>query len=103
MPDVWDFPFRLAANGQVEVIEQDTDRDVENLIAVAVYTRPGERIQAPTFGVADPAFVGWEQAALQRHLLDFGPDVQVTTVDVQRTPDHREQVSVTWEHREQQP
>lgn len=98
--DVWDFPFRLGPDGSIAVAVQDSDRDLENLIVVAVLTRPGERTQAPTFGIADPAFVGWERPALQRHLLDFGPTVDVTDVAIILRGDQggdREEVTIAWE------
>jgi len=94
---VWDFPFRLGPGGSVAVIDQDSDRDIENLLAVAVLTRPGERPMAPTFGIADPAFTGWEAPALARHVLDFGPTVTVTSVVTARRGNDREEVSVAWE------
>lgn len=93
---VWDFPFRLGPGGSVAVVEQDADRDVENGIAVACLTHPGERPQVPSFGIADPAFTGWEAPALERHLLDFGPAIDVSSVVVARRGE-REEVSVTWE------
>jgi hypothetical protein len=97
---VWDFPFTLGPGGAVAVVDQDSDRDIENLIAAALYTRPGERIQAPTFGISDPAFVGWEAPSLNRHLLDFGPHVDVTSVVVARREDGREEVTVSWQRKE---
>lgn len=102
---VWDFPFRLGPGGSVAVVEQDSDRDVENGIAVATLTRPGERPLVPTFGIADPAFVGWEAPALARHLLDFGPAVDVLSATVARRGGDirgdREEVSVSWQRQEQ--
>lgn len=95
--DVWDFPFRLGPGGSVLAVAQDSNRDLENLIAVAVLTSPGEREQCPTFGIADPVFAGWERPALERHLLDFGPDVDVQTVSVARRAGDREEVTVAWE------
>jgi hypothetical protein len=100
---VWDFPFRLGPGGSVATVEQDSDRDIENLLAVACLTRPGERQQAPSFGIADPAFVGWELPSLERHVLDFGPNVAVSSVIVERTSDirgDREVVSIAWERRQ---
>lgn len=102
MAQVWDFPFQLGPGGTVATVEQDSDRDVENLLAVACLTHPGERTQAPTFGIADPAFTGWELPALERHVLDFGPDVAVSSVVVSRTSDvlgDREVVSISWERK----
>jgi len=95
---VWDFPFQLGPGGSVAVVEQNSDRDIDNCIAAALLTRPGERIQAPSFGIADPAFVGWEAPALTRHLLDFGPDVDVASVVVTRR-EAKEEVTITWARR----
>jgi hypothetical protein len=101
---VWDFPFGLGPGGAVAVVDQDSDKDIENQIAAALLTRPGERIQAPTFGISDPAFAGWEAPALARHLLDFGPHVDVTSVIVARrggdARGDREEVAVSWTRRE---
>ena len=83
-------------------VEQGSDRDIENCLAVAVLTRPGERATVPTFGIADPAFSGWEAPALSRHVLDFGPDVDVTSVRVRRGGDSRgdrEEVAIEWERK----
>jgi hypothetical protein len=103
MAQVWDYPFRLGPGGSVATVEQDSDRDVENLLAVACLTQPGERQQAPTFGIADPAFVGWELPALERHILDFGPDVIASSVVVDRSSDvrgDREAVTISWQRRQ---
>ncbi len=94
------FPFRLDGTGAVASVEQDSDQDIEETIALAALTRPGERIQAPTFGIADPAFGHFQAAALQRHLIDFGPDVEITAVAAQPDGDGRERVIVSWRRRE---
>lgn len=94
------FPFRLDGTGAVASVEQTSDQDVEEQIALAALTRPGERIQVPSFGVADPAFQHFQSAALQRHLIDFGPDVEVTSVTLAPQGDGRERVAVTWQRRE---
>ena len=102
MAQVWHFPFQLGPGGAVATVEQDSDQDVENLIAVACLTHPGERAQAPSFGIADPAFTGWELQTLERHCLDFGPAVDLTSVVVSRTSDvtgDREVVTVSWERK----
>jgi len=90
------FPFRLDATGSVATVEQDSDPEIEEEIAIAMLVRPGERIQAPTFGVADPSFDGFVLGALQRHLIDFGPDIQVTQVGQSQLADGSEQVTISW-------
>lgn len=94
------FPFRLDLNGSVATVEQDSDPEIEEQIALAMLTRTGERIQAPTFGVADPAFIGFAAGNLQRHLNDFGPRVEVTAVDISRDVEGRERVVVNWQRRD---
>jgi hypothetical protein len=64
-------------------------------------TRPGERIQVPTFGVKDVAFVGFELSALQRHLNDFGPHVDVTTVSITQTAEGTERAECSWRRRDE--
>lgn len=101
MPRLISFPVRLDGTGSFATVEQDSDADVDQQIALAMLTRPGERIQAPTFGVADPAFVGFQLGLLQRHLSDFGPQVDVTNLSLRRVAEGREEVTVTWQRRDQ--
>lgn len=93
------FPFRLDPGGTVATVEQGSDRYVEEQLAVALLTTPGERIQAPTFGCADPAFAGFELGNLTRHLTDFGPEVTVTEVGTRRRSDDTEELTVNWTRR----
>ncbi len=95
------FPFRLDPTGSVATVEQDGDVEIGEQIALAMLTRPGERIQVPSFGVNDAAFIGFELGILQRHLDDFGPRVEVTTVSVNRTLEGRERAEVSWRRREE--
>ena len=97
MPRVISFPFGLDATGAIASVEQNSDAEVDQQLAVAMLTRPGERITVPTFGTADPAFAGFQLAALQRHCLDFGPDVTVTAVDTKLLDGDREHVTLRWE------
>lgn len=100
MVSVWSFPFRIGGDGTIATVEEGSDQAIEEAIAVAMLTRPGERILVPTFGAVDPAFVGVEAGALQRHLDDFGPHVVVTSVTARQQPPHTETVTVAWERRE---
>lgn len=92
------FPFRLDVTGAVASVEQSSDAWVEECIAIAMLTRPGERDQVPTFGVADPAFSIFQVGSLQRHLLDFGPQVTITEVTVEQLVEGREKVVISWRH-----
>lgn len=95
------FPFRLDLTGSIATVEQDGDVEIGEQIALAMLTRPGERIQVPTFGVKDAAFVGFELGALQRHLNDFGPRVEVTTVSIDQTAEGKERAEISWRRREE--
>lgn len=101
MPRLISFPFRLDLTGAVSTVEQDSDAEIDQQIALALLTRTGERVQVPTFGIADPTFSGFQASALQRHLNDFGPDVEVTTVRVGATGEGREEVVVDWARRDE--
>lgn len=90
------FPFRLDLTGAIASVEQGSDVWVEECIAEAMLTRPGERIQVPAFGVNDPAFVGFQVGSLQRHLIDFGPPVTITEVKTEPAREGQEQVTVSW-------
>lgn len=96
MPRLISFPFRLDPTGSVATTEQDSDGEIDEQLAVALLTRPGERIVVPTFGVNDPAFTGFLNSALQRHLLDFGPTVDAEIISTDRTAEGRERVVLNW-------
>lgn len=92
------FPFRLDTTGAIATVEQNSDAWVEECIAIGMLTRPGERDQVPAFGVADPAFSVFQVSSLQRHLIDFGPEVTITEVKVEPLTEGRERVVVAWEY-----
>jgi hypothetical protein len=95
------FPFRLDPTGSIATVEQDGDAEISEHIALAMLTRPGERIQVPTFGVKDAAFVGFELGGLQRHLNDFGPYVEVATVSISQTAEETERAEIDWRRRDE--
>jgi hypothetical protein len=90
------FPFQLDPTGSVATVEQDSDAEIDQQIALAMLTRPGERMQVPSFGVADPAFAGFQAGALQLHCDDFGPEVEIINVKTSRPVDGREEVVINW-------
>jgi hypothetical protein len=97
MPRLLSFPFRLDGSGSMASVDQGSDTEIEEKIAIGMLTRPGERITVPTFGVNDPSFNGFMLPALTRHCLDFGPDVNIRTVSINRLTEGREQVVIDWE------
>jgi hypothetical protein len=101
VPRLISFPFQLDPTGAVATVEQDSDAEIDQQIALAMLTRPGERFQAPTFGVADPAFDRFAVGALQRHCDDFGPDVDIVTVSTDLRTEGQEQVVINWARRDE--
>lgn len=88
------YPFRLAAGGSVATIDDGRDQQLAEELVVAVLTKRGERPLVPDFGVADPAFAGFDVDALRLHVGTYGPDVEVTDVDVQFIDDHTQDVVI---------
>lgn len=96
---VLSFPFRIEPSGAAATVEHGSDAMIDEHLAIAALTAPGERLLVPTFGVDDPTFAGFEVGNLQRHCNDFGPRVTVTTVGAARRADDREVLTVSWERR----
>jgi hypothetical protein len=88
------YPFRLTAAGSVQTVEEGSDEQLAQELAVAVLTRQGERTLVPAFGVADPVFDGFEPDALRLHVELFGPPVELDAVDVRYLSDTRQDVVV---------
>ena len=52
------FPIKLAGNGALATVEQDSDADIVQSVQLLLRTRPGERRSVPGYGLADPVFAG---------------------------------------------
>lgn len=103
MPEqVFAFPFAVGPNGSVATVEHESDDEYQQLIALACMIVPGEVPLAPTFGIDDPAFAGFDMANLARHVQDFGPPVTVEGVKIRPRSDGREEMTVHWTRLESQ-
>lgn len=88
------YPFRLATGGAVATHDDaSSDYHMEEL-AQLIATRPGERELTPTYGLADPAFAGFDQAMLVAQVGLFGPPVKITGVEVTPVSDVERDVVV---------
>lgn len=67
------FPLRYAPSGALITVPDGSDAEVEQIIAIGVLTRIGERPLNPLFGVPDPVFAGLDVADVQTTLNTFGP------------------------------
>lgn len=90
------YPFRLDPSGSLATALEGSDEQLAQELAVAVLTRPEERVLAPDFGVADPVFRGFDEDALRLHIDLFGPPVDLDDVAVQFLDDTHEDVVVTF-------
>ncbi len=50
-------PFRISNGGSADVLEQDSQSEIAQSVAVLVRTRVGERPTAPDYGISDPTFL----------------------------------------------
>lgn len=96
MARILSHPFRLAPDGRIATVEQDTDQANAEQLAVLIMTRRGERPLVPTFGITDPVFAELDRAELEGAIETFGPPVRITGVDADFVDASTEQVVVTF-------
>lgn len=58
MPLRLSLPLRVAADGALAAVEQDSPAEVAQSVALLLATRPGERRSVPDYGTDDPTFTG---------------------------------------------
>lgn len=90
-------PFRLATNGVVATVEQDSDASRAELIAALVLTRIGERPLSPDFGVTDMVGQGLNEGELTAAVSTFGPDVRLADITITPVGQDTQRVTVTFE------
>jgi phage baseplate assembly protein W len=88
-------PFRVVGNAVVTVDPASDDGQAQ-LLAVLLTTRKGERQLQPAFGVPDPVFSTYDVSAVNAGLAMFGPDVQVTDIEVTQQSETVEAVQVNY-------
>lgn len=71
--EVLSFPFRLDGRGYPAKVTQGSESQNVEQVAHLLYTRKGERVAVPDFGVTDPAFSELDSAELQAAVDTFGP------------------------------
>lgn len=88
------YPMRLAPNGSFVTVDQGTDTDAREQIAVICLTRPGERPVTPGFGTSDPAFTGFRGTELVAQIAQWGPPVAIDDIAVEALTDTVQHVTV---------
>lgn len=67
------WPLKLASNGQLATVEQDSDEDIRQCISAIVRHRVGDRVDVPEMGVPDfthgeqPLEIDGVAAVIDRH------------------------------------
>jgi hypothetical protein len=90
-------PFRLAPNGHVAVVEQDSDQGRAEQLAVLCLTRIGERDLVPGFGITDPTFAKVEASEIVAGLAAHGPDLVLHDVNTDFEDDSTQLVRIDFE------
>ncbi|MEH3055488.1 MAG: hypothetical protein PGN13_16040 [Patulibacter minatonensis] len=98
------WPLRLADDGRLATVEQDSPEDVQQCVAAILRHRIGDRFDAPGLGVPDPTFAehvdiagmvpvvsrheprapvtaGSTESAIERALVEIGVTVHTTEGD----------------------
>lgn len=99
--DLLSHPFRLESNGDVATVEDGTDAAHAECLAVLALTRRGERTMVPEFGLPDPVFDEVTIADLNVGLLDYGPPIEVTDLEVTEVTETVQRVTVTFDDAEE--
>lgn len=78
MADVphFDLPFRFV-NGKAVEVEQDTVEDIVVCIEALLRTRPGQRLDLPTYGTPDPLFQGADADDLLNVIQEWEPRANI--------------------------
>lgn len=71
MPKHLAFPIRVAANGGLLALEQDSEQEIAQSVALLVSTEPGERRSVPDYGLPDPVFGGLDQDDISDVVADW--------------------------------
>ena len=94
-------PFTVLPSGAVATVTVGSDRDLAQLLAGSILTRPGERALHPQLGCKDPRFGRVTATEIQQTCARYGPNVKVTGVT--STPRMDQQgltdVTVDWTRR----
>jgi hypothetical protein len=85
-------PFYVADDGAVGTVQQDTETEIIQSVAMLCGTVPGTRLVVPAYGLTDPTFAGINPTELQVQVSRF--EERATSVTVVYTPANQELVAV---------
>ena len=64
-------PIAVTGSGRLATVEQDSEADLAQCVALLVDTRPGERRAEPGYGVPDPLFGGVDLAEITQAIVTW--------------------------------
>jgi hypothetical protein len=90
------YPFRLAPDGTVATVEQNSDQGNAEQIGVTLQTIQGERPLQPGFGIPDPVFAGVQPGVITAQTARYGPPVKIVAVELTARSDTETDIRVTF-------
>lgn len=97
MADLLAHPFRIGPDGRCVTVIQGSDQQYNQLIAVTVGTRQGEREMCLPFGLVEAGWRGVFAEDVQAAVDQFGPPIVVGTVMVTVVDGVEQVASLHWQ------
>lgn len=86
------------AGGRFVTVDQASDVDVAQSVALLVATRAGERRSVPGYGLDDPLFAsrGLREAEIRDAIDEWEPRAEVTGVEISTGPNGATEAVTVW-------
>ena len=78
------FPIKVASQG-LATVEQDTDPDLVQSVALLLNTRPGERRSVPEYGLPDPVFGGVDPTDVRAVVAEWEDRADLEQLEIDLT------------------
>lgn len=91
------FPFRIAPNGFVATVLDDTDEEYAQELEVLIGTHLGERHLVPQYGVEDLAFDPTPITTVAAQVEKFGPPVEITNITINDIDEEHTDIEVDFD------
>lgn len=81
MPEHLAFPITVTRQG-LATVEQDSDADLVQSVALLLNTRPGERRSVPDYGLPDPVFGHLSHSDVVAVVGEWEPRADLESLDI---------------------
>lgn len=75
-------PLRLAPDGHLVALDQDSPEEIAQSVALLVATRPGERRSVPGYGVPDPLGSGFDPDVADEAIEEWEDRADPADIDI---------------------